>query len=141
MPIAAKRIREYLKAVDGATLPEIISATGIDQNTVRAAIPKMADVYVDRWCPHLTGKGWVRVFALADIPEDCPKPEDTPAAQRDSVFDLLQEMQPCTANELADVIGCTGKRIDGILRSSTKAHIVGKRGGTRGSFSNLWGLR
>lgn len=141
MPIAAKRIREYLKAVDGATLPEIISATGIDQNTVRAAIPKMADVYVDRWCPHSTGKGWIRVFAVADIPEDCPKPEATPGAQRDAVFDLLREMQPCTANELADVIGCTGKRIDGILRSAKWAHVVGKRSGTRGSFSNLWALK
>ena len=71
-------IRELLKQHDGLTVTSIrdrLSMRVKDGNAVvAAALKAMPDVYIDRWV-RSEGGHWAAVWAVVEVPEDCPRPE------------------------------------------------------------------
>jgi hypothetical protein len=71
-------IREMLKQHDGLTAQELrerLSMRKKDGSAIATAILRnMADAYIDRWT--LEDDKWVAVWDVAEVPEDCPKPEE-----------------------------------------------------------------
>ena len=60
-------------ADDGLTVTQI--AKELDRSTkyVRHSLKTMRDTYIDRW--RYTGSQPEAVWCIADVPEDCPKPD------------------------------------------------------------------
>ena len=69
-------IRSVLKNnPDGLTAKQIYSITNINKESIRVALKNMPDVYVDRWLGARQGVREEAVWCVAEVPEDCPKPE------------------------------------------------------------------
>ncbi|MFD2298369.1 hypothetical protein QRO11_12190 [Paracidovorax citrulli] len=74
-------IREWLRQQpDGATVAEVVNITGRDRVTVARALEAMADACVDRWAPCSGPSRFERVWCIAPVPEDCPRPDTEVAA-------------------------------------------------------------
>ena len=58
---------------DGLTAPDLADRTGLDENSVRRALPKMADCYIDRWIGPNRGQ-YTAVWVAVPIPDNCPPP-------------------------------------------------------------------
>ena len=139
--LASKRIRDYLKTFGDATVSEMSKALSLSPETVRIALRNMGDAYVDRWQCNEANNHWQKVYALADIPPDCPKPDDPHYISKSKAIDMLREMQPATASDIAEVLGLNVKHVSSVLRKSTLTHIVGKRRGVQGGSANLWAIK
>jgi hypothetical protein len=70
-------IRKILKAAaDGLTVAAVSRAVDKRPCNVQKALRSMPDVYVDRWAPAKAGPHkYAAVYALAEIPEDAPYPD------------------------------------------------------------------
>jgi len=71
-------IRELLKQYpDGLKSSDISRLTGIDKRVVNKALENVFGVYVDRWENSLRRNTLARIWVVVDVPENCPKPENT----------------------------------------------------------------
>lgn len=72
------KVRELLKKFpDGLTAMEIARFMELQSSTgVITALQGMGDAYIDRWVRRSTGQ-LAAVWCLADVPEDCPRPDVT----------------------------------------------------------------
>ncbi len=61
-------------AEDGMTLNEIAEKTGLPYRAVHRAVPKMPDVYIDRWRAPDGAYPYQAVWCAVEVPENCPKP-------------------------------------------------------------------
>jgi hypothetical protein len=79
-------IRELLRASDGMTALELRKHLNIRPKDGAAIVTQilrtMADAYVDRWIKD--DDQWVPVWAVVDVPEDCPKPDEKANLQKAS---------------------------------------------------------
>lgn len=62
-----------LRNPDGLTVPDLADRTGLEEDSVRRALPKMADCYIDRWVGPNRGQ-YAAVWVAVPIPENCPPP-------------------------------------------------------------------
>ena len=71
-------IRELLRQYpDGLKSSDISRLTGIDKRVVNKALENVFGVYVDRWENSLRRNTLARIWVVVDVPEHCPKPENT----------------------------------------------------------------
>ena len=74
-------IRSLLrKSPDGLTVRELMAATGNRQSYTLTALRKMPDTYIDRWTP--VRNTHAAVWAVVEVPEDCPAPTETRSTRR-----------------------------------------------------------
>ena len=74
-------IRSLLrKSPDGLTVRELMAATGNRQGYTLTALRKMPDTYIDRWTP--VRNTHAAVWAVVEVPEDCPAPTETRSTRR-----------------------------------------------------------
>lgn len=67
-------LRELLRAhPDGLTILEMMKVTAAGEHSVRQALTKMPDAYIDRWVPR-SGMP-AAVWCVVEVPENCPRPE------------------------------------------------------------------
>lgn len=59
---------------EGMTVAELAVCTQIDASVFSRSLKGCFGVYIDRWEGPFRGQ-WRAVYALAAVPEDCPKPE------------------------------------------------------------------
>jgi hypothetical protein len=73
-------IRELLRNSDGMTAQQLRERLNMRPKdgaaTVTQVLRTMGDAYIDRWWS--AGDQWVPVWAVVEVPEDCPKPESKP---------------------------------------------------------------
>jgi predicted ArsR family transcriptional regulator len=74
------QIRELLKKHDdGLTAKEIAQILNLNSGSVRNALNRMGDVYIDRWVPARQGMREQAVFIWVSSPdlllENCPRPK------------------------------------------------------------------
>ena len=60
------------KEPDGMTICNLTLALKSNPESIRKALARMGDAYVDRWVKE--GRGYSGVYCLAFVPEDCPHP-------------------------------------------------------------------
>ena len=71
-------IRELLKQYpDGLKSSDIARLTGIDTRVVNKALESVFGVYIDRWENATYRNTLAAIWVVVDVPENCPKPEDT----------------------------------------------------------------
>lgn len=69
------RIRTTLRQhPDGLTLTEIAEHSGVPYRAVHRAVPKMPDVYIDRWRAPDGAYPYQAVWCVVEVPDDCPHP-------------------------------------------------------------------
>ncbi len=74
-----ERIRRVLRNVgDGMCVPDLADLLNIHPTSIATALTNMPDAYIDRWTPTSNKRNWKAVWCLADVPEDCPRPDKTP---------------------------------------------------------------
>ena len=79
-------IRELLKRhPDGLKSSDIAKFTGIDNRSVNKSLENVFGVYVDRWEKATYRNTLAAVWAVVDVPENCPKPEHTGRRSRERV--------------------------------------------------------
>lgn len=67
-------LRKLLRSVpDGLTAKQLSTATNLSAQSVRNALAKMPDVYIDRWTQPKRGQH-TAVWCAVEVPENCPKP-------------------------------------------------------------------
>ena len=71
-------IRDLLKQhSDGLKSSEIAKITGIDKRVVNKSLECVFGVYVDRWEKSTYRNTLAAIWVVVDVPENCPKPENT----------------------------------------------------------------
>jgi hypothetical protein len=60
---------------DGLSINDIAKLLGFETNTVRKALNKMPDVYIDRWQTSRTSRIPFSVWIAVVPPPNCPKPK------------------------------------------------------------------
>ena len=71
-------IRELLKQYpDGLKSSDIAKLTGIDNRSVNKSLEGVFGVYVDRWEKSTHRNTLAAIWVVVDVPENCPKPENT----------------------------------------------------------------
>jgi Mn-dependent DtxR family transcriptional regulator len=71
-------IRNLLKHYpDGLKSSDISKLTGIDNRSVNKALEGVFGVYVDRWENATRRNTLARIWVVVDVPENCPKPNNT----------------------------------------------------------------
>jgi hypothetical protein len=71
-------IRELLKQhPDGLKSSDISKLTGIDVRVINKALESVFGVYVDRWENSTRRNTLARIWVVVDVPENCPKPNNT----------------------------------------------------------------
>ena len=79
-------IRELLKRhPDGLKSSDIAKFTGIDNRSVNKSLESIFGVYVDRWEKSTYRNTLAAVWAVVDVPENCPKPENTGRRSRERI--------------------------------------------------------
>ena len=79
-------IRELLKRhPDGLKSSDIAKFTGIDNRSVNKSLESIFGVYVDRWEKATYRNTLAAVWAVVDVPENCPKPENTGRRSRERI--------------------------------------------------------
>jgi hypothetical protein len=69
-------IRKALKEhPDGLTRKQLQFYTKLTPDCIKQALPKMPDVYIDRWEKQRYGRDWTPVYIAINVPENCPKPD------------------------------------------------------------------
>ena len=56
---------------------DISRLTGIDKRVVNKALESVFGVYIDRWEKSTHRNTLAAVWVVVDVPENCPKPENT----------------------------------------------------------------
>jgi hypothetical protein len=72
-----EKIRRQLRQnKDGMSVGELADATGVEGSSLRKALIRMPDTYIDRWYEALgVGSGtYGAIWCIVEPPEDCPKP-------------------------------------------------------------------
>ena len=69
-------IRAHLRKGSDATSSEIADSIGVSVSSVTRALKDMPDTYIDRWIAQ--AGCWRAVWAVAEVPDDCPKPSHKP---------------------------------------------------------------
>ena len=64
---------------EGLTTRALAEKTSSDRAAVYVALTKMPEVYIDRWQLTENGRAWAQVWVIVRVPEDCPRPEKSPA--------------------------------------------------------------
>ena len=79
-------IRELLKRhPDGLKSSDIAKFTGIDVRSVNKSLENVFGVYVDRWENATYRNTLAAVWVVVDVPENCPKPENTGRRSRERI--------------------------------------------------------
>jgi hypothetical protein len=79
-------IRALLKQhPDGLKSREIADITGIDKRVVNKALESVFGVYIDRWEKSVFRNTLSAVWVVVDVPENCPKPENTGRRSRERI--------------------------------------------------------
>lgn len=74
-PTHHAKLRDVLhRHPDGLTTTQISQYIDVNETAVRSSLKSMVDAYIDRWVP-ARNRGWAAVWCIAEIPEDCPRPE------------------------------------------------------------------
>lgn len=73
------RIREVLRQPqhsDGREINDLVGILGSDRWSIRDALHRMPDAYIDRWHkpPHTRGR-YAAVWCVVEVPENCPMPD------------------------------------------------------------------
>ncbi len=77
-------IRELLKRhPDGLKSSDIAKFTGIDNRSVNKSLESVFGVYVDRWEKATYRNTLAAVWVVVDVPENCPKPNNTGRRSRE----------------------------------------------------------
>lgn len=77
-------IRDLLKRhPDGLKSSEIAKLTGIDNRSVNKSLESVFGVYVDRWEKSTYRNTLAAVWVVVDVPENCPKPNNTGRRSRE----------------------------------------------------------
>jgi len=56
---------------------DISRLTGIDKRVVNKALESVFGVYIDRWEKSTHRNTLAAIWVVVDVPENCPKPENT----------------------------------------------------------------
>jgi hypothetical protein len=68
-------IREMLREnEDGMTAGWLAEFLSLHVDSVRGALAKMPDAYIDRWTKSPKGKTYEAIWCVVVPPENCPKP-------------------------------------------------------------------
>jgi hypothetical protein len=79
-------IRELLKRhPDGLKSSDISKFTGIDNRSVNKSLESVFGVYIDRWEKATYRNTLAAVWVVVDVPENCPKPEDSGRRSRERI--------------------------------------------------------
>ena len=79
-------IRELLKRhPDGLKSSDIATITGIDVRSVNKSLESIFGVYIDRWENATYRNTLAAVWAVVDVPENCPKPANTGRRSREQI--------------------------------------------------------
>lgn len=79
-------IRELLKRhPDGLKSSDIAKFTDIDVRSVNKSLESVFGVYVDRWEKSAFRNTLAAVWVVVDVPENCPKPEDSGRRSRERI--------------------------------------------------------
>ena len=77
-------IRALLKRhPDGLKSSDIAKFTGIDVRSVNKSLESVFGVYVDRWEKATYRNTLAAVWVVVDVPDNCPKPENTGRRSRE----------------------------------------------------------
>ena len=77
-------IRELLKRhPDGLKSSDIAKFTGIDFRSVNKSLESVFGVYIDRWEKATYRNTLAAVWVVVDVPENCPKPNNTGRRSRE----------------------------------------------------------
>lgn len=77
-------IRDLLKRhPDGLKSSEIAKLTGIDVRSVNKSLESVFGVYIDRWEKATYRNTLAAVWVVVDVPDNCPKPENTGRRSRE----------------------------------------------------------
>ncbi len=77
-------IRELLKRhPDGLKSSDISKLTGIDNRSINKSLESVFGVYIDRWEKTTYRNTLVAIWVVVDVPENCPKPENTGRRSRE----------------------------------------------------------
>ena len=77
-------IRDLLKRhPDGLKSSDIAKFTGIDVRSVNKSLESVFGVYIDRWENATYRNTLAAVWVVVDVPENCPKPNNTGRRSRE----------------------------------------------------------
>ena len=77
-------IRALLKQhPDGLKSSDISKLTGIDNRSVNKSLESVFGVYIDRWEKASYRNTLAAIWVVVDVPENCPKPENTGRRSRE----------------------------------------------------------
>jgi hypothetical protein len=77
-------IRELLKRhPDGLKASDIAKFTGIDVRSVNKSLEGVFGVYIDRWELATYRNTLAAIWVVVDVPENCPKPNNTGRRSRE----------------------------------------------------------
>jgi hypothetical protein len=77
-------IRDLLKKhPDGLKSSDISKLTGIDVRSVNKSLESVFGVYIDRWEKSTYRNTLAAIWVVVDVPENCPKPENTGRRSRE----------------------------------------------------------
>ena len=77
-------IRAVLKQhPDGLKSSDISKLTGIDNRSINKSLESVFGVYIDRWEKTTYRNILAAIWVVVDVPENCPKPENTGRRSRE----------------------------------------------------------
>jgi hypothetical protein len=77
-------IRDLLKKhPDGLKASDIAKLTGIEVRSVNKSLESVFGVYIDRWEKSTYRNTLAAIWIVVDVPENCPKPENTGRRSRE----------------------------------------------------------
>lgn len=77
-------IRALLKQhPDGLKSSDISKLTGIDNRSINKSLESVFGVYIDRWEKTTYRNIFAAIWVVVDVPENCPKPENTGRRSRE----------------------------------------------------------
>jgi hypothetical protein len=77
-------IRDLLRQYpDGLKASEIATITGISNRSINKSLESVFGVYIDRWEKSTYRNTLAAIWVVVDVPENCPKPENTGRRSRE----------------------------------------------------------
>jgi len=77
-------IRDLLKKhPDGLKSSDISKLTGIEVRSINKSLESVFGVYIDRWEKSTYRNTLAAIWVVVDVPENCPKPENTGRRSRE----------------------------------------------------------
>lgn len=79
-------IRDLLKQhPDGLKASDIAKLTGISNRSVNKSLESVFGIYIDRWEKSEYRNNLAAIWVVVEVPEDCPKPENTGRRSRERI--------------------------------------------------------